>query len=67
MDAARFFFNLREAGSQMDFDLGLAVEQSSSNPVYYVQYAHARICSIFKNLQADGVTPRACTAQELAG
>ena len=66
VDAARFFFNLREAGSQMDFDLGLAVEQSSSNPVYYVQYAHARICSIFKNLQADGVTPRACTAQELA-
>ena len=65
VDAARFFFNLREAGSQMDFDLGLAVEQSSSNPVYYVQYAHARICSIFKNLQAEGVTPRACTAQEL--
>ena len=66
VDAARFFFNLREAGSQMDFDLGLAVEQSSSNPVYYVQYAHARICSIFKNLQAEGVTPRVCTAQELA-
>ncbi len=65
VDAARFFFNLREAGSQMDFDLGLAVEQSSSNPVYYVQYAHARICSIFKNLQAEGITPRACTAQEL--
>ena len=65
VDAARFFFNLREAGSQMDFDLGLAVEQSSSNPVYYVQYAHARICSIFKNLQTEGVTPRACTAQEL--
>lgn len=65
VDAARFFFNLREAGSQMDFDLGLAVEQSSSNPVYYVQYAHARICSIFKNLQAEGIALRACTAQEL--
>ena len=65
-DAARFFFNLREANTQMDFDLGLAIEQSSSNPVFYVQYAHARICSIFKNLAADGVEPRACTAEELA-
>ena len=65
VDAARFFFNLREAGSQMDFDLGLAVEQSSQNPVYYVQYAHARICSILKNLAAEGITPRACTQQEL--
>ncbi len=45
VDAARFFFNLREANSRMDFDLDLAVEQSASNPVYYVQYAHARICS----------------------
>ena len=55
VDAARFFFNLREAGSQMDFDLGLAVEQSSSNPVYYVQYAHARICSVLKNAQESGI------------
>ena len=44
IDAARFYFNLREANSQFDFDLDLAVEQSSQNPVYYVQYAHARIC-----------------------
>jgi arginyl-tRNA synthetase len=66
VDAARFFFNLREANTQMDFDLGLAVEQSSSNPVYYVQYAHARICSIFKNLAADGISPRECTMQELS-
>lgn len=64
-DAARFFFNLREASTQMDFDLDLAVEQSSSNPVYYVQYAHARICSIFKNLEAEGVLPRECSQQEL--
>ncbi len=56
VDAARFFFNLREASTQMDFDLGLAIEQSSSNPVYYVQYAHARICSIFRTLTEDGVT-----------
>lgn len=56
VDAARFFFNLREASTQMDFDLGLAIEQSSSNPVYYVQYAHARLCSIFRTLAEDGVT-----------
>ncbi len=66
VDAARFFFNMREASTQMDFDLDLAVEQSSSNPVYYVQYAHARICSIFKNLAADGIAPRGCTVEELA-
>lgn len=55
IDAARFFFNLRESNSHFDFDLGLAIEQSSQNPVYYVQYAHARICSIFKNLKAEGI------------
>ena len=65
LDAARFFFNLRESSSQLDFDLGLAVEQSSQNPVYYVQYAHARICSILKNLKEEGVTPRTCTREEL--
>ena len=65
-DAARFFFNLREAGTRMDFDLDLAVEQSASNPVYYVQYAHARICSLVKNLAAEGLTARRCTAEELA-
>ena len=65
IDAARFYFNLREASSQFDFDLDLAVEQSSQNPVYYVQYAHARICSLFKNLKAEGVEPRACSTEEL--
>lgn len=65
IDAARFYFNLREANSQLDFDLDLAVEQSSSNPVYYVQYAHARICSIFRNLEAEGVSPRDCKPDEL--
>lgn len=49
---------MREPGSQMEFDLGLAVEQSSQNPVYYVQYAHARICSILKNLAAEGISPK---------
>ncbi len=65
IDAARFFFNLREANSHFDFDLDLAVEQSSQNPVYYVQYAHARVCSISRNLVADGVTIRDCTKDEL--
>lgn len=66
VDAARFYFNLREATSQMDFDLDLAVQQDSQNPVYYVQYAHARICSIFKSLEAEGIRLRDCTDDELA-
>ena len=65
IDAARFYFNLREANSQFDFDLDLAVEQSSQNPVYYVQYADARICSILKKLAAEGVSPRKVTREEL--
>lgn len=63
-DAARFFFNLREANSHFEFDLDLAVEKSSSNPVYYVQYAHARICSLIRNLEESGVPiPQAGDAQ----
>ncbi len=65
VDASRFLFNMREAGSQMDFDLDLAVEQSSKNPVYYCQYAHARICSILKKLAADGIEVRDCSDAEL--
>lgn len=65
IDAARFFFNMREPNSTLDFDLDLAVEESSQNPVYYVQYAHARICSILKNLSAQNIQPRECSAQEL--
>ena len=56
VDAARFFFNLRQAGSHLEFDLDLAVAQNNDNPVFYVQYAHARICSILRNLKDDGVT-----------
>ncbi len=66
VDAARFYFNMREANSQMDFDLDLAVQQDAQNPVYYVQYARARICSIFKALAAEGILPRGCTDEELA-
>ena len=65
VDSARFLFNTREANTQMDFDLGLAVTQDNQNPVYYVQYAHARICSIAKRLADEGVSPRACTDEEL--
>ena len=55
IDAARFFFNLREANSQFEFDLDLAVANTSQNPVYYVQYAHARLCSLMRNLAEEGV------------
>lgn len=73
LDAARFFFIMREPGSQLDFDLDLAVEESAKNPVFYVQYAHARICSLIKNLAAEGKElagkadcelTRLCTAEE---
>lgn len=55
IDAARFLFNLREPNSHCDFDLDLAIKNSSENPVYYVQYAHARICSIIKKAQSEGI------------
>ncbi len=65
IDAVRFLFNMREPGSQMEFDLDLAVEQSSQNPVYYCQYAHARICSIIRKLKSEGIEARDCTEEEL--
>lgn len=65
IDAVRFLFNMREAGSTMDFDLGLAVEESSKNPVYYCQYAHARICSILRKMASDGVELRTPGKEEL--
>ena len=55
-DAVRFFFNMRQPASHFDCDLDLAVSKTSDNPVYYVQYAHARMCSILKMLEAEGVT-----------
>lgn len=55
VDSARFFFNMREPGSTVEFDLDLAVKEDSDNPVYYVQYAHARICSILRNLEQEGI------------
>ncbi len=65
IDAVRFLFNMREPGSQMDFDLDLALEQSAQNPVYYCQYAHARICSIFKKLNKDPNEAIAVTPEQL--
>ena len=55
-DAARYFFLMRSTDSQLDFDLDLAKSQSADNPVYYVQYAHARICSIFRQVKEAGLT-----------
>lgn len=55
VDAARFFFNLKTSGSHLDFDMDLAVEQSNNNPVFYVQYAHARICNILKKLAEENI------------
>lgn len=65
LDAARFFFNLREPNSHFDFDLELAAKESSENPVYYVQYAHARICSILKKAQERGIELRVPDDSEL--
>lgn len=55
-DAARFFFIMRSIDSQLDFDLDLAKSKSNENPVYYIQYAHARICSIFRQAAEAGIT-----------
>ncbi|MEW5866378.1 MAG: arginine--tRNA ligase [Bacillota bacterium] len=54
-DAARYFLLMRNIESHLDFDLDLAREQSQENPVYYIQYAHARICSIFRQARENGI------------
>jgi len=56
-DACRYYFLSRHSDSKLDFDLDLAKEQSSNNPVYYIQYAHARICSIKRKAMEDGLEP----------
>lgn len=65
IDAVRFLFNMREAGSTMDFDLDLAVRESSDNPVYYCQYAHARICSILRKLEEKNIFIKECDEKQL--
>ena len=64
-DAARFFFVMRSIDSQLDFDLTLATEQSNENPVYYIQYAHARICSIMRQLEEAGIAVMPATEAKL--
>ena len=66
IDASRYFFNMRLAGSHFDFDLDLAVQQSNENPVYYVQYAHARICSIIRQMVEEGIKVPACKDIDLS-
>ena len=63
-DAARFFYVLRRCEQHMDFDLDLAKSQSADNPVYYIQYAHARICSVMKQLQDKGLKWQKSEAEE---
>ncbi len=55
IDATRYFFAMRSADSHLDFDMDLAVSSSNENPVYYVQYAHARLCSIFRQAEEKGI------------
>ncbi|WFE13932.1 arginine--tRNA ligase [Bacillus atrophaeus] len=59
LDAVRYFFAMRSADTHMDFDLDLAVSTSNDNPVYYAQYAHARICSMLRQGEEQGLTPAA--------
>ncbi len=66
-DAARFFFMLRSASAQLDFDLDLAQEQSSDNPVYYIQYAHARVCNIFVKAKQASYDVNALEKADLSG
>ncbi len=65
VDAARWFFN-GKPDSPMEFDLGLAVREDSENPVYYVQYAHARLCNLLKTLEAEGVQAPAAAQVDLS-
>ncbi|KKC48524.1 arginine--tRNA ligase [Paenibacillus sp. D9] len=57
VDAIRYFFTMRSMDSHLDFDMDLAVSTSNENPVYYVQYAHARICSILRQAAEQGINP----------
>jgi len=58
VDAVRFVFLMKNHESPLDFDIDLVKKEDSDNPVYYVQYAHARICSIFRKAEAEGILSR---------
>ncbi len=66
VDATRFFFLMRSADSHLDFDLELAKKETPENPVYYIQYAHARICSVFRTAEEQGVPPLDPAAVDLS-
>jgi len=66
VDAARFIFNSKQSDTHLEFDLGVAVREDSENPVYYVQYAHARICSMLDRLAAEGLTACGTASDKLA-
>lgn len=66
VDAIRYFFTMRSMDSHLDFDMDLAVSTSNENPVYYVQYAHARICSILRQAEEQGVSRLPLEQVELA-
>ena len=66
LEPARFFFNLRQADSHLEFDLDLAKSQTNENPVFYVQYAHARICSILRVLETEGIKVKPVSEQNFA-
>jgi arginyl-tRNA synthetase len=65
VDAAKFFFLMRKNNSHLDFDLELAKKQSNDNPVYYVKYAHARICSVLRNAVEQGIDPESIDDSDL--
>jgi arginyl-tRNA synthetase len=64
-DATRFFFLMRRGDSQLEFDLALATKQSSENPVFYVQYAHARVCTLFRKAAEAGIAVPSAAAAPL--
>ncbi len=66
VDAVRYFFAMRGIDSHLDFDMDLAVSQSNDNPVYYVQYAHARICSIFRQAEEQGIQRKSGQAADVS-
>ena len=65
IDPVRFFFMMRKADSQLEFDLGLATRQSQDNPVFYVQYGHARLCAILRQAEERGIVVEGVAEREL--
>ncbi|WP_020618506.1 arginine--tRNA ligase [Paenibacillus daejeonensis] len=65
VDAVRYFFTMRSMDSHLDFDMDLAVSTSNENPVFYVQYAHARVCSVFRQAEEQGIATAALVEADL--